>query len=520
MTSHGGRYLPRRALLDGFTSATLLLVHGALWFFRLVLGIIFASCVSALLLACGATPAYTQGPWVQTMPNGTHVFRVCRRHPRVDPVAPYWYDEGDGTPRTAFEPLAELLESRSVEAVFIHDPYAPPESRKLLGSKFDKLPCDKPPPPPPPPPPPAKKIEAEGPTPAPAERAEKSGEEAHTTVRTVTRRSVTRPSDRPRSRPPDQRFIGQTAPTPAPTPGQKVPDPPPPPGRTYSEQKANAARMDAEAEARRTGERIGRAWGETLGKADEARDTLDGIMGGGFDELLRRNPKLAEELQTGLAQKLNAIPDLPEYDDERLGNIAWEAFLKGYGKGLDDAKLKFGILNTLATGMLLVAPGAAIALETAGAKALRAALQRLKDIPIFLPTAAGGPGAFLRRAKMPAAAPATTQPPVARPATTQPTTTTATAAPGAIHGHHPWPKYLGGPAKQDLANLSEPLHKSYHSGLDRILPRQRGTAYYDNLSPQAKQQLIRDLAAYTKAFDAKYGTRLYDSMVRNGFPDP
>ncbi len=88
------------------------------------------------------------------------------------------------------------------------------------------------------------------------------------------------------------------------------------------------------------------------------------------------------------------------------------------------------------------------------------------------------------------------------------------------NGHHPWPKYLGGPAKQDLAKLSEPLHKAYHSGLDKILPRQRGTAYYDNLSPQAKQQLIRDLAAYTKAFDAKYGTRLYDSLVHNGFPAP
>jgi hypothetical protein len=88
------------------------------------------------------------------------------------------------------------------------------------------------------------------------------------------------------------------------------------------------------------------------------------------------------------------------------------------------------------------------------------------------------------------------------------------------NGHHPWPKYLGGPAKQDLAKLPESLHKSYHSGLDKILPRQRGTAYYDNLGPQAKQQLIHDLAAYTKAFDAKYGTRLYDSMVSNGFPTP
>jgi hypothetical protein len=30
----------------------------------------------------------------------------------------------------------------------------------------------------------------------------------------------------------------------------------------------------------------------------------------------------------------------------------------------------------------------------------------------------------------------------------------------------------------------------------------------------------RDLADYTKAFDAKNGTQLYDSMTSNGFPGP
>jgi len=98
------------------------------------------------------------------------------------------------------------------------------------------------------------------------------------------------------------------------------------------------------------------------------------------------------------------------------------------------------------------------------------------------------------------------------------TTKTPSATTATTQAHHPWPKYLGGPAKQDLANLPESVHKSYHTGLDKILPRQRGTAYYDNLNPQAKQQLIRDLAAYTKAFDAKYGTHLFGSMIRNGFP--
>jgi hypothetical protein len=64
------------------------------------------------------------------------------------------------------------------------------------------------------------------------------------------------------------------------------------------------------------------------------------------------------------------------------------------------------------------------------------------------------------------------------------------------------------------------VHDAYHSGLDKIFPRQRGTAYYENLGPAARQQMQRDLADYTKAFDSKNGTQLYDSMIRNGFPGP
>jgi hypothetical protein len=94
------------------------------------------------------------------------------------------------------------------------------------------------------------------------------------------------------------------------------------------------------------------------------------------------------------------------------------------------------------------------------------------------------------------------------------------AAKAATHAHHAWPKYLGGPKIQDLQRLPKSVHDAYHSGLDKILPRQRGTAYYENLGPVARQQMQRDLADYTRAFDAKNGTQLYDSMIRNGFPGP
>jgi hypothetical protein len=71
-----------------------------------------------------------------------------------------------------------------------------------------------------------------------------------------------------------------------------------------------------------------------------------------------------------------------------------------------------------------------------------------------------------------------------------------------------------------LVPLPKSIHDVYHSGLDKILPRQKGTQYYEQLDGLARQQMYRDLADYTKAFDAKYGTKLYDAMLKEGFPAP
>jgi hypothetical protein len=90
----------------------------------------------------------------------------------------------------------------------------------------------------------------------------------------------------------------------------------------------------------------------------------------------------------------------------------------------------------------------------------------------------------------------------------------------AIHGHHPWPMYLGGPVKQDLVPLPISLHYAFHSGLDKVLPRRMRTAYYESLGPTERQQALQALAAYTKNFDAEHGTKLYDALLKNGFPTP
>jgi hypothetical protein len=84
--------------------------------------------------------------------------------------------------------------------------------------------------------------------------------------------------------------------------------------------------------------------------------------------------------------------------------------------------------------------------------------------------------------------------------------------------HHPYVKYLGGPAKQDLMPLPKALHYEYHGELDGYLPRQWGTPFYRSLPPDVRQQVLQGLGTYTKKFDADHGTQFYDAMTRNGFP--
>ena len=84
--------------------------------------------------------------------------------------------------------------------------------------------------------------------------------------------------------------------------------------------------------------------------------------------------------------------------------------------------------------------------------------------------------------------------------------------------HHAFPKYLGGAADQVLVELQRSVHEAYHAGLDQLLPRRAGTAYYQALSPEGTANVFQQLGAFTKQFDAEYGTQLYDALLQNGFP--
>ncbi|WP_437912409.1 RHS repeat-associated core domain-containing protein [Sorangium sp. So ce302] len=183
---------------------------------------------------------------------------------------------------------------------------------------------------------------------------------------------------------------------PAPAPGVKKPDAPPPPGKDFAAQKAAEAARQATAQAERLGAELGGKFGKAIGEADEALKTLDSLTAGALPRILKSNPKFVEELQTGLAEKLNAIPELPTFTDPKLAEAAQRGFERGFGGGLDEARARAAAVNVAAGTALALAPGAAAAIERAGTAALRGALARLRDMPIFLPGAAGGAGGFLR----------------------------------------------------------------------------------------------------------------------------
>ena len=90
----------------------------------------------------------------------------------------------------------------------------------------------------------------------------------------------------------------------------------------------------------------------------------------------------------------------------------------------------------------------------------------------------------------------------------------------ATDGHHPWSMYLGGPVKQELVPLPRSLHVEFHRKMDGVVPKQKGKAYYENLSPEMKQEAFQKFAERTKEFDAEHGTELYNALIKNGFPEP
>jgi hypothetical protein len=84
----------------------------------------------------------------------------------------------------------------------------------------------------------------------------------------------------------------------------------------------------------------------------------------------------------------------------------------------------------------------------------------------------------------------------------------------AIDQHHSWPMYLTGPIKQALVKLRRTVHQTFHMGLDRLLPRQLGKAFYASLRGKARKEMLRKLLDYTRGFDKKFGTKITRALKK------
>jgi hypothetical protein len=79
-----------------------------------------------------------------------------------------------------------------------------------------------------------------------------------------------------------------------------------------------------------------------------------------------------------------------------------------------------------------------------------------------------------------------------------------------FNGHHAFPQYLGGLAKQVLVPIGRVLHEAFHAGLDEFLPRAQGAvAFIRN-----RGQVLSKLFDYTRDFDRINGTHITQPLIR------
>jgi hypothetical protein len=91
---------------------------------------------------------------------------------------------------------------------------------------------------------------------------------------------------------------------------------------------------------------------------------------------------------------------------------------------------------------------------------------------------------------------------------------------GIIHGHHSWPKFMGGPSQQKLARLYKSLHVDFHGELaaafkEAGFPRIGGIGgstedwgrFFSENSEKA-EEAIAILRRVTRDFDKRNGTKI------------
>ncbi|MBK9262630.1 MAG: AHH domain-containing protein [Polyangiaceae bacterium] len=114
--------------------------------------------------------------------------------------------------------------------------------------------------------------------------------------------------------------------------------------------------------------------------------------------LFKKDPGSVEAILQRLAAMLDAIPEPPQYETRHEAFYAADGYAAGARRGAAEVEATLILIEATA----IVAEVALMELvlgPLGGANALRAALMRLRHIPVFIPGAAGGLGGFVRVAK-------------------------------------------------------------------------------------------------------------------------
>ncbi len=87
--------------------------------------------------------------------------------------------------------------------------------------------------------------------------------------------------------------------------------------------------------------------------------------------------------------------------------------------------------------------------------------------------------------------------------------------PDEMHGHHPWPKYMGGAEDQELYYIPKVLHDDYHYEMREVAPTWLD---YKNTDDDELMEIYQDFADATKEYDEINKTKFYEYLMRNNFP--
>lgn len=142
---------------------------------------------------------------------------------------------------------------------------------------------------------------------------------------------------------------------------------------------------------------LGKRYGEVFGTVDGALRSIGAVyMGTYWKQVQEGRAEEIKDMYAWLAVQLNTLPALPTYEDPVFAEAALRAFEAGLGVGFSDAMKRAAALDAACAAALAAAGPVAAVVESVSAKALQAALTRVRSMPLFIPGTVGGAGFFMR----------------------------------------------------------------------------------------------------------------------------